>query len=1020
MIQCLLIICAFFLCTTSAAYAGTDASDPVPASSSMFPAADMSLKLAFDLAPPALLAPHSEQCFPFFPNAPFQGWYCISFFSYKCFKVHINAVNKLYSGGTVLMEEGASMMQLSPQSAAAGSHDATPPDLFVTIRFQSTKADSVSCLHIGGPSRLQELDCASAVEADWQWERVASPTGGGMSLVHTMSTLDVAAIVQEGNPRAEQWDVCVASSAPEMAASQVRGTIKLFQHKGAAAVTVTPGSPVDGAGAERGGLGTEGDLTPPPSSAREHRHAARPPQKHSERAPLAVSGWAQVARQGDRQARSDGLVASAETPDAVDIYVDSLVDEAANTSLCDSSHNQSSTPTGQCNLRSAVASCEALLTAPATALCSVHLPPLSDIAMAPALGELHVQDFRMKGALSIIGNGCHIAPNATASSSMRFMRVDGNDKFAFRMSNLSLFYFGNMSMMNGGAMHLENLLSEDASSIEDVNFVGNVGFDGGALFVNQCLQMIFTSCTFTNNTATDDGGGMYVYGGNDAMTFASCTFTDNNAADNGGGMYVNLDNDDMSLTSCTFIDNTANIGGGLHLNSGNTRMTLTSCSFKDNTAIVNGGGLFVSSGNFQMMLSSCILSGNTAYYTGGGIYVNSDNYRMTLTSCTFRENNAVAYGGGMFVYSDNNDMALTSCNFTGNTANNGVGLSVYTNNDDMTLTSCTFSENSAADNGGGMFAYIGNDDMTLTSCAFIENTAADNGGGMYVYNDNVRLRISSCTFAGNAVFNKGGGMYVSTDQLGMTLTSCTFSGNMATVNGGSLYVHGGNDFLALSSCTFTDNTANFGGGVYVHNINDDVTITSCIFIGNTADVGGGVYVHNDNVGMTLTSCTFSGNIATDDGGGMYVYNGNDDISLSSCTFAENTATSHGGGVYVYFDNVGMTFTSCTFSKNTASSDGGGLFMNSDNYDVVHESCVFTENVAEGNGGGMYVSSNNWDMQLVNATFSSNIAVSGNGGALTVAFYNFHVVVSESQFFHNVAGVSGKHDAPIIYISAVMH
>ena len=41
-------------------------------SSSMFPVADMDLKLTFDLAPQGI-ALRSQQCFSFFPNAPFQG-----------------------------------------------------------------------------------------------------------------------------------------------------------------------------------------------------------------------------------------------------------------------------------------------------------------------------------------------------------------------------------------------------------------------------------------------------------------------------------------------------------------------------------------------------------------------------------------------------------------------------------------------------------------------------------------------------------------------------------------------------------------------------------------------------------------------------------------------------------------------------------------------------------------------------------------------------------------------------------
>ena len=83
--KCLLIIiCASLLCATSAAATDTDASVPVhvsvlaPSSSSVFPAADMSLKLSFDLAPPALLAPRGEHCFPFFPNTQFQGVCCCS------------------------------------------------------------------------------------------------------------------------------------------------------------------------------------------------------------------------------------------------------------------------------------------------------------------------------------------------------------------------------------------------------------------------------------------------------------------------------------------------------------------------------------------------------------------------------------------------------------------------------------------------------------------------------------------------------------------------------------------------------------------------------------------------------------------------------------------------------------------------------------------------------------------------------------------------------------------------------
>ena len=71
MMRCSLIICVSFLCAAFAAPAV--ASVAVPPGTPLFPAADMDLKLAFDLDPHTLLVKDSEQCFPFFSNTEFQG-----------------------------------------------------------------------------------------------------------------------------------------------------------------------------------------------------------------------------------------------------------------------------------------------------------------------------------------------------------------------------------------------------------------------------------------------------------------------------------------------------------------------------------------------------------------------------------------------------------------------------------------------------------------------------------------------------------------------------------------------------------------------------------------------------------------------------------------------------------------------------------------------------------------------------------------------------------------------------------
>ena len=69
----LLIICASLLWTSFAAVAAAAATPTsTGAASSVFPMAVMDLNLTFDLSS-LTLAEDSEQCFPFFPNAPYQG-----------------------------------------------------------------------------------------------------------------------------------------------------------------------------------------------------------------------------------------------------------------------------------------------------------------------------------------------------------------------------------------------------------------------------------------------------------------------------------------------------------------------------------------------------------------------------------------------------------------------------------------------------------------------------------------------------------------------------------------------------------------------------------------------------------------------------------------------------------------------------------------------------------------------------------------------------------------------------------
>jgi predicted outer membrane repeat protein len=88
-------------------------------------------------------------------------------------------------------------------------------------------------------------------------------------------------------------------------------------------------------------------------------------------------------------------------------------------------------------------------------------------------------------------------------------------------------------------------------------------------------NLLLCDCTFTANTADQDGGAMY---SQDCpyMRLFQCKFEDNAAEDDGGGMYntecdamllVNCHNEDCNqpeMVNCTFTRNEAQEGGGLY------------------------------------------------------------------------------------------------------------------------------------------------------------------------------------------------------------------------------------------------------------------------------------------------------------------------------------------------------------------------------------------------------------------------------------------------------------------------
>jgi parallel beta-helix repeat protein len=223
--------------------------------------------------------------------------------------------------------------------------------------------------------------------------------------------------------------------------------------------------------------------------------------------------------------------------------------------------------------------------------------------------------------------------------------------------------------------------------------------------------------TITGGLATGSwpdfvGGGMYCL--SSSPTLADCTFSNNQATINGGGMNCS-GSSSPTLTGCAFSGNQAVEGGGVYCGHSSSP-TLTGCTFSGNQAEEGGGMYYWDS---SPTLTDCTFSGNQATFNGGGMVCSSSS--PTLTNCTFSAN-AATNGGGM-ICSGSSFPTLAGCTLSGNQADYGGGMSCA-NSSSPRLTNCIIAFSPA----GGAVHRFGEDSTPLMECCDIYG----NAGGDWV------------------------------------------------------------------------------------------------------------------------------------------------------------------------------------------------------------------------------------------------------------------------------------------------
>ena len=287
----------------------------------------------------------------------------------------------------------------------------------------------------------------------------------------------------------------------------------------------------------------------------------------------------------------------------------------------------------------------------------------------------------------------------------------------------------------------------DGAVIKD----NKAGYGGGIYFLDEIpaeKNVVFTVNLnygdVTGNTATNDGGGIYLKG-------------------------INIGNSSSGGKTCNVSGNTAKNGGGIFIENGNLKLDKVDIS--KNTATESGGGVRIDGGTFA--INSGTISQNSCTKYGGGVYSSysgSDYISSALSGGTVNANTALA-GGGICV-NGNINFTTTSTNIEGNNATNGGGICVI-NGAKMTYKSGLVRSNTAktATTIAGSTAYLKD-----------ETQVAGFGGGVFVADNGSSLTLdisdgklglygNLATNGADDIFANGNGTSVTVPNVtSMTLT----------------------------------------------------------------------------------------------------------------------------------------------------------------------------------------------------------------------------------------------------------
>ena len=572
--------------------------------------------------------------------------------------------------------------------------------------------------------------------------------------------------------------------------------------------------------------------------------------------------------------------------------------------------------------------------------------------------------------------------------------------------------------------------------INGSQFNNNTGDNAGGIYSEGNLVVIDSS--FDNNRAQAGVGGAIASSGSGSTIISSSSFTNNTTSQRGAGIYSTAP---LTVTSTLFDKNETdgtNYGGAIYSNDIDSPTVIIGSTFTANVAGA-GGGIYKEGGSSLYIANSMFDSNTARTYHGGGIY-HTHTGTLTIINSTISNNVALNPGGLGAGLTTGSPTTIIDTTISGNMADSNGG-GIYAQDSNLTITNTTVSQNSAT-NGGGIYNANGN--ARVTNSTIYGNEASTNGGGVYIHLDSGTVQMYN-----NVIMNSSSGFNCFFDPVisgsnnlsddpscssGGFTNSGTLSFTGLVDNGGSTLTHApqlGSSSLNAGDATYLDETIVTvdlnGDGDQLDNLASDFDQRRAGFPRirhGVVDVGAvefscGTFpktvftafeligaIECANIYGTADTIFLGANIdlTVENNSSFGLPPNGLPIIISDLTIeGQDFAINRSSGTFRILEvgsGTTLTLKSVVISNGYASANfgtsdhGGGIYT--DGTLMIYDSSI-VGNQADNDGGGIYVT-NNGSLTLVNTVVSGNTASRGGGVVNT----NGLVTITNTTFSDNGA------------------